>query len=445
MGVGSLLGLALVTWLTALVGVVAVQVPQGRSAVPDAVTAANPIVGRLRIDDGAFADDQGLVLPLYAHAGDLFSLFIRDEARALAELDAVARAGYHGVRVWSALGCGVSTVCPEIDASGEAPYWRGREVGPELTRDYYGHVRRLFEAVRARRLRLVWSQGDVQVIGDRRAFMTRIAALDADLGVIDWIDCGNEAWQGAGLEPGALATCVGHYAAAGGRALKTLTSPPTEELADLDAYSIDPADAFDVHSFRGGHVWDKRRHIASLTRSDNRAPRRSVGINSEPPGRGALVSSTEHPEELDDESVALLAVASLIARQAFVWFSGEGVKLDRGLSSAAGFQSVPTAVRLLPRDVMRFQTRHHSGERWKAIRVLEAQGDVRIDGAQASDGRFAYTIDGPPGAYTLRVARAFDGTLCNPVTGACEPVAKSAGEDLSVSFARGRMLVGRTR
>jgi hypothetical protein len=37
----------------------------------------------------------------YAHAGDL-SLFVRDEARALAELDAVARAGYHGVRVWSA-------------------------------------------------------------------------------------------------------------------------------------------------------------------------------------------------------------------------------------------------------------------------------------------------------------------------------------------------------
>jgi hypothetical protein len=410
-----------------------------------ATVQSNLLQGRLRIEAGSFRDDRGLVLPVYAHAGDLFSLFVRDQARAHAELDAVARAGYHGVRVWSALGCSVAAVCPEIDARGEAPYWRGREVGPDLTTDYYGHVRRFLEAVRARGLRLVWSQGDVQVIGDRRAFMTRIAALDDDLGVIDWIDCGNEAWQGAGLEPSALAACVGYYAAAGGRALKTLTSPPGEELADLDAYSIDPADAFDVHSFRGGHSWDKRRHIASLTRSDNPAPRRPVGINSEPPGRGALVSSTEYPEELDDEAVALLAAASLIARQAFVWFSGEGVQLNQGLSTATGFHSVPTAVRVLPRDVMRFQTRHHSGERWKAIRVLEAQGDVRIDGAQASDGRFAYTIDGPPGAYALKVARSFDATLCHPVTGACEAVAKTAGEALPVSFVRGRILVGRTR
>jgi hypothetical protein len=177
--------------------------------------------------------------------------------------------------------------------------------------------------------------------------------------------------------------------AAGGRALKTLTSAPTEDLTDLDAYSIDPADAFDVHSFRGGHVWDKRRHIASLTRSDNRAPRRLVGINSEPPGSGALVSSTEHPEELDDESVALLAVASLIARQAFVWFSGEGVKLDRGLATAAGFQSVPTAVRLLPRDVMRFQIRHHPASAGRPSASWRRRA-TRIDGHRRATAACAH-------------------------------------------------------
>lgn len=438
------LGLTLAIWPALLLGVVVSPSPQGRPTV-DVVTHPDPLVGRLRIEGSAFADDRGVVLPVYAHAGDLFSLFVRDEARALVELDAVARAGYHGVRVWSALGCAVSTVCPDVDTQGQPTYWRGREVGPELTRDYYAHVRRFFEALRARKLRSVWSQGDVQVVGDRRDFMTRIAALDNELGVIDWIDCGNEAWQGAGLEPAALAACVGHYAAAGGRALKTLTSPPTEEVEDLDGYSIAPADAFEVHSFRGGHAWDKRRHIASLTRGDRPTPRTPVGINSEPPGSGALVSATEYPEELDDEAVALLAVAALVARQAFVWFSGEGVKIDQGLATAAGFQSVPSAVRLLPRDVMRFDTRHHSGERWKAIRILEAQGDVRIDGAQAGDCRFAYTIDGPSGTYALKVARAFEATLCHPATAACEPVTKNAGDTLSVSFTRGRVLVGRTR
>ena len=417
--------------------------PQERA---DAAASApdGPLVGRLRIDGVAFVDDRGPVLPIYAHAGDLFSLFTRNQARALAELDAVARAGYHGVRVWSALGCSPTEPCPEQGEDGEPSYWLGAEVGPQLTPDYYAHVGRFFAALKTRQLRAVWSQGDVQVIGDRRDFMTRIAGLDAEYGVIDWIDCGNEVWQRDDHPaPAELAECVGFYAAAGGRALKTLTSPQTEERHELDAYSIDPADAFDVHSFRDGHSWDKRRHISSITRSDGPGPRRPLGLNSEPPGSGALVSVTENKDELDDEAVGLLAIASLIARQAFVWFSGEGVKIDRGLATEAGFHSVPKAVQLLPRDVMRYETRHHSGPSSGAIRVLEARGDVRVDGALAADGRFAYTIDGPPGTYSLKVARSFEGVLCHPGTAACEPVVKKAGEVLAVTFTRGRLLVGK--
>ncbi len=423
----------------------AVAVLAGLAAAPwpqePAAAAAHPaaLVGRLRIEGGTFRDDRGPVLPVYAHAGDLFSLFVRDPARAEAELDAVARAGYHGVRTWSALGCSSTAPCPS------AAFWHGRDVGPGLTADYYSHVERFFAALAARKLRAVWSQGDVQVIPDRREFMTRVARLDNAAQVIDWIDCGNEAWQTGEPDPAKLAECVGHYAAAGGRALKTLTAAPSEEVHDIDRYSIDPADAFNTHSYRGGHSWDKRRHIASLTRGDRPNPRRPLGINSEPPGGGALVSAIENKHELDDEAMALLAVAALIARQAFVWFSGEGVHLERGLATAAGFHNVPKAVALLPRDVMRYETRHHSGDRWRDIRVLEARGDVRIDGAQAADGRFAYTIDGPPGSYALKVARGFDGTLCHPATGACEPVSKKASDTLAVSFTRGRILIGRTK
>ncbi|MDH4067128.1 MAG: hypothetical protein OEW19_22230, partial [Acidobacteriota bacterium] len=138
-----------------------------------AMTPSGPLEGRLRIEGTAFRDDRGLVLPLYAHAGDVFSLFVREPSRALAELDAVARAGYHGIRVWSALGCSASAPCPEVDDRGRPSFWHGREVGPHLTPDYYAHAERFFAALQARHLRAVWSQGDVQVIGDRRDFMTR--------------------------------------------------------------------------------------------------------------------------------------------------------------------------------------------------------------------------------------------------------------------------------
>jgi hypothetical protein len=415
----------------------------------ETAAAANgrPLAGRLRIDGTAFVDDQGPVLPLYAHAGDLFSLFTRNQARALTELDAVARAGYHGVRVWSALGCSPAAPCPERDEHGKPAFWLGREVGPQLTPDYYSHVGRFFAALKARGLRAVWSQGDVQAIGDRQDFMIRIAALDQEFGVIDWIDCGNEAWHAEHITPAVLAECVGFYQSAGGRALKTLSSPPGEEIPALDAFSIDPADAFDVHSARKGHSWDKRRRISDLTRDgdgDRQAtPRRRLGICSEPPGSGSLVSVTENQDELDDEAIALLALASHIARQAFVWFSGEGVQVDRGLATEAGFHSVPKAVQLLPADVMRYDVRHHSGSSSRAARVLEAQGDVRVDGALAVDGRFAYTIDGPPGSYALKVLRNFEGRLCHPGTAVCEPVSKMAGELLTLSFTRGRLLVGK--
>lgn len=405
--------------------------------------ASEPLAGRLRIEGTAFRDDRGPVLPLYAHAGDLFSLFVRDPSRAAEELDAVARAGYHGVRVWAVLGCHPTRACPEMDDRRERPFWFGREVGPGLTPDYYTQVDRFFAALTARRLRAVWSLGDVGLITDRRDFMSRMAGLDARHQVIDWIDCGNEAWQTGEPDPARLAECVGYYAAAGGRALKTLTAAPSEELVDIDRYSIAPADAFNTHSWRNGHSWDKRRHIASLTRGDRANPRLPLGINSEPPGGGALVSAIANGDELDDEAVALLAVASLTARQAFVWFSGEGVQIHQGLAAAPGYGSVPRAVALLPADVMRFERRHHSGETSRDFRVLEAAGDVRIDGALDADGRFAYTIDGPPGSYSLRVARPFEARLCHPATGVCETVAREAGQVLDVSFVRGRILVGR--
>lgn len=430
--------------LSAIVGLVLLPCLGGWAPVEEPLATdaqqAGPMAGRLRIDGGCFRDDTGCVNPIYAHAGDLFSLYVRDSGRALAELDAVAGAGYHGLRVWSTLGCEGGR-CGD-----ESGYWFGREVGPGMTPDYWEHVERFFREVRGRGLRLVWSQGDIRALHPRLESMARFAELDnAAGGVIDWIDCGNEAYATGEPDPRRLAECVRAYEAAGGRALKTLTDAPVHVSrgVSFDEYSLAPADAFDVHSYRGGHSWDKRYHAWNYTYED--PPRLAFGISSEPPGSGRLVSVVENEDELDDEAVALLALGSILGRQAYVWFSGEGVMIERGLSVEAGFVATPRAVALLPRDVMTYGTSHHSGGRWASLRVLESAGAVRVDGRQHADGRFAYTIDGPPGSYTLRVARGFAGQLCHPGTGACEDVERKAGESLDVEFTRGRLFVGRVK
>lgn len=401
-----------------------------QKAPPPKPTHPGPLEGRVRLEGGCFRDDTGCVLPVYAHAGDLFSLFTRDSARAEAELDKIAAAGYHGARVWSTLG---------------GNYWRGREVGDYVTPEYMLKVDQFFAAFRARGLRLVWSQGDIGYMRDRRGTMTAFAQR-ADSSVVDLIDCGNEAWQTGEPDPNKLAQCVGWYATAGGQALKSLTSADgAPNFEDINKWSVPPADLFDVHSWRGGHSWDKRRHIWSYGYKGEGSTRLPFGVGSEPPGSGDLVSVTSNKHELDDEAVALLAVASMTGRQAFVWFSGEGVIINRGLETEAGFWSVPRAMALLPKDVMTYETSHHSGDSWRGRRVLVAQGEVRIDGRLANDGRFAYVIDGPAGRYALRVERSFEGKLCDPGTAVCADVSRDAGQTLDVEFRRGRLLVGRVR
>lgn len=391
---------------------------------PPHPVSVNATIGRLQVTDG-FVDVTGPVLPLYAHAGNLFSLFIRDQPRALQQLDVVAAAGYRGVRAWSTL---------------SGPYWAGDEVGPDRTPDYWTHVEAFAQALSARGLRAVWSQGDVGAIRDRRAFMERLAAVDAARPFIDFIDCGNEAWQTGEPDPNRLAQCVGYYQNAGGLGIRSLTSPPGETKDVLDQYSIPPAQVWDVHSWRDGHWYDKRRHMFSISYEGK--PRLRYGINSEPPGAGDLVSASENKHELDDEAVALFAATSAIARQAFVWFSGEGVKIRKGLETEPGFWSSPKILAVLPKDVMRWPILHHSGTTFAGTRILEAQGEVRIDCAQRPP-EFACTIDGPSGSYDLRVARSFTGQLCHPSTGACVNVGATAGATLPVSFTRGRVLVGR--
>jgi hypothetical protein len=390
----------------------------------------SPIVGRLRIEGNCFRDDTGCLNPIYAHSGDMFSRYVRDPDYVRGQLDKVAAAGYHGLRVWAVLG---------------GPYWAEREVGPGVTPDYWGKLEAFFSDLKTRNLRAVWSMGDIgQLQGTRRSYMEQLAALDAKHQVVDFLDCGNEAWQTGEPSPAKLAECVSYYQNAGGQALLTLTSPPGEEKPELDAFSIPPADLYDVHGYRGGHFWDKIRHIFSIPYEIR--PNKREGIQSEPFGNGGLVSVTENKDELNHEAMALGAAMSAMGRQVWVWFSGEGVILQRGLETQQGFDQSPKVVALLPKDLSTFPVLHHSGSTWASIRVLvPPRDDVRIDGAQSPDGRTVQIIYGPPGGYNFRVAHNFTGKMCNPADASCVEVRFVAGDTVNIAFDRGRILIGELR
>ena len=397
--------------------------------------AEGPVNPSIPQSHPGFYDDAGPVLPLFAHAGDLFALFVRDAERAKKEIRQVADAGFQGMRVWTVL---------------RGPYWErpDRDVHPEKYPDYWDRWQEFVTYVNEEGLKLVVSQGDLCAwtsdMSVRKAFAVKLAEVERAVGngVYAFFDGGNEAWQNGEPDPQRLAEFVSAYQQAGGRAILLLTSPRTEEKAELDAYSIDPAQCYDVHGSRDGHVWDKIRHIFSIAYEGK--PIRPYGIQSEPTGSGALVSVTTNKHELTHESVAAMAVMSALARQAWVWFSGEGVRIQDSLSIEQGFTSVPRSYALIPPDVMSYPVLHHSGETWRRERIFQSEhADVRIDGVQHPDGRCVYLLYGPPGTHTLRVTKNVQGMLYHLGTGEEMPVARVTGETLTVSWECARLFVGR--
>jgi len=152
---------------------------------------------------------------------------------------------------------------------------------------------------------------------------------------------------------------------------------------------------FVCHGYRGGHWWDKVRHIFSLVYEGK--PEKRQGWQGEPAGPGELVSAIDNKHELDAHALCAMAAMGLITRQAWVYFSGPGVKSDAGerLQDMPGFREVPKVRALIPADVMRYDKIFHGGDTWKNERVFAAQGEVRADHAYYHDGRFVCLIYGP--------------------------------------------------
>jgi len=161
------------------------------------------------------------------------------------------------------------------------------------------------------------------------------------------------------------------------------------------------------------------------------------------------VSVTDHQDELDAEAMATLAAVHLMTRQATVYMSSPGVSVrERGeFARQPGFVAVPALAAELPRDLMRFEIICHGGERWRGTRVLAAPegSELRCDHAIGGDGRFVCAVYGPPGRHQVAIERAFEGDILEPGTGppGRSAIAVQPGQQVTLDFTRGRIVVGR--
>jgi hypothetical protein len=366
-------------------------------------TDLDRIDGQLQVEPGGgFVVNGRPVLPTLCHYGDAFSRWThggRDEV--LGWLDVMASTGYHGIRFWSTLGPG-------------SDFWAGREVYEGGTPNYWDQLREFLSALRDRGLVCQISQGDLRasVIPNRRAFAETMAQVVGEVGphVVALFEGLNEAWQNGEPDPGRLAEFVGAFKARRPEVLVGLSTAQFEGQDEHNAWCIDPANVYIHHSFRGLHWNNKVEHIWSTPYEDR--PRRRQGWQGEPAGPGDDVSASDHKEELDDDALCAMAVAALMTRQAWVYFSGPGVRSNRHerFDQMPGFHTVPKVRALLPPDVGRYQSIWHGGEGkpWSPLRVFGALPGTRCEHTYHDpDGRFVVLAYGeaPGRVPQLRPAR----------------------------------------
>jgi hypothetical protein len=365
------------------------------------------IVGQLRTAHGGFTDDNGPLNPCFCHFMEAFSAFVRRPDEVRHQLAAIAEAGYHGIRFLDILGFYDS-------------YWIGREVTPytftahsgatiHATQNYYAQLEEFLVACGAAGLAVHHSRGDLNGLTPSQLFehADRVARIYSDIGhhVCALAEGNNEDWQNGALGPVNLRRMVLPFRE---RHILTGSSCPpgaSEERTDLLEYRVG-VDVSIVHGYRGGHWWDKARHCFSLGYEG-----KVFEIwQGEPTGPGNDVSATENRSELEDPvwgpaRLCAMALNAALAKQAWTYMSGFGVRWNGPIESQPGFRDVPAALRLLPEDLATFSRLIHGGATWQHERVFAAWGDVRCDHAFHEDGRFVCLIYGPDdvrGAEPLR-------------------------------------------
>jgi hypothetical protein len=327
--------------------------------------AAEPLSGPLRVQGRSYADATGPRTVFFCSWFPALRIWRDDRDAAQRQLDAIAAAGWQGIRVFTAVG-------------GWQPYWDGREVAPVTFRkqfeggapgalveawpDYDDQLRSFLAAVRARDLRLHLTTGDAQIVfpdaDAERAFHRRVAGLVRDAGgseVVALYEVWNEGWQNNAL---------GQSDAALAQARAILQDVETVLPGALTAISAAPGGADPgaaaawaagahvrvVHGPRSPPARALAEAFALVHDAGAVRPLEKPVWQGEPTGPDG--SRAEVYDPMNDPAWLLaLYVVHQMTGQATVFFNGPAVRYHEPLDATWGFRELPRLFALLPRDI----------------------------------------------------------------------------------------------
>ncbi len=328
-----------------------------------------PLIGPLRVQDKMLRDDSGWRRVLFCSWFPALRI-LRDNTQDFTrQLDAIAAAGYQGIRIFLAVG-------------GWSDYWDGREVAPvgftkwfwtgnfhrtdrygahiDAWPDYDDLLRTLLRACRSRKLRLHVTTGDMQIIcpdpGQELELHRRFARICAEEGAWDVIalaevtnefpinrygaDSSQSIAQMGRIVQAWRDGCPGVLTAMG-------AIPQNEEPESLTKASTH-GDLCAVHVTRSPVATALKRTFGIIYWENN--PYRGFPKafwEGEPAGPGQ-----DSFDRMDDPP-SLTALYSLhaLTGQASVRFQGAAVRFKQPLDSEWGFKELPLIMEQLPEDI----------------------------------------------------------------------------------------------
>jgi len=355
-----------------------------------------PLVGQLRYGNNCYQDDAGPVNPVMVHSGDLIGQgLVYGVARITPILDQFVAAGYHGVRSWI-----------NVDAKPDNPFWSTKPAPRWNLLDNKQLFVEILQEGAKRNLRWHLASGGLDGLSNEREnemfdFLAEAIGIVGPqyFALIETCNEVRDTGDPDDKEPSELERLIQRVRNHHPSLLYSLSAyTGTEDREILSSYTPSFGSHYYLHGYRGGHYWDKIRHIFSngyeaLT-GDPKL--KYLGWQGEPFGPGRLVSATDNKHELNKDVMVLAAAMSVMARNTWTYMSGPGViAYDEPFASMAGFNETPIVIQSLPRDLMTFRTLSHSGENKRGTRIHVAEGEVRADYAIHDDGRYVEITYGP--------------------------------------------------
>ena len=419
-----------------------------------------PIIGQFRTEgDRCFRDDTGCRIVSVYHAGDMFALFAAgqvDEVRA--DMAAAAAAGHQIVRSWVSLN----------DAGDPRNVWAGPRylgVGPRLTPDYRGKLVAFARLLDEYGLKWHMAAGgiDQMTTAVEEAMFRAWADAMAEAGPDKWAlveacnECRDTSDRNGDNEPAHLERLINIVRARHPQVLYTLTAyTGTEDPELLTPYQPTWVRFTYYHGYRGQQIDDKIRHRVSMALESGLGrlfwdgepggPWSALGV---PGDRLTHVSaqSQESDSEYDEESVAAMAMGSVIGHGIHAYMSSTGVRRFASPTTFPGFASVPRLFRRLPQDAHTGTTVHAGRANSPIEPTTNSAGHLgRADSLLLPDGRVVSLFYGErPGVFRYRLRQGLKGVLIHPGTGAEDPIDLQAGQTLAIDMRWARVFVGRVQ